>query len=82
MHNMLHIIKPGAILVAVVFLSALVISMIRGLQIPQCFYCGAVKVRPARPSGFWETVAMLLLIRPYRCLGCRARFHAMRFSSD
>ena len=78
MHKLLHILEPGAILIGLIVLSSLVISMIRGLQIPQCFYCGAIKVRPARPTGFLEAAAIILLIRPYRCSGCRVRFHAMR----
>jgi len=78
MRNLLHIVEPGVILIVVIVLCSLVISMIRGLQIPQCFYCGAAKVRPARRGGFWETAAIVLLIRPYRCSGCRVRFHALR----
>lgn len=78
MHKLLHILEPGAILIGLIVLSSLVISMIRGLQIPQCFYCGATKVRPARPTGLLEAAAIILLIRPYRCSGCRVRFHAMR----
>jgi hypothetical protein len=78
MRNLLHIIEPGAILIVVIVFCSLVISMIRGLQIPQCFYCGATKVRPVRRTGFWEAAAIVLLIRPYRCSGCRVRFHALR----
>ena len=28
-------------------------TFIRGRQIPQCYQCGALKVRPSRPVGFW-----------------------------
>ena len=78
MQQMLHIVELGAIFFGVVVLSSLVITMIRGFQIPQCFYCGAIKVRQARSTGFWESAAAVILIRPYRCSGCRVRFHAMR----
>lgn len=76
--HILHIFEPGAILIGLIFLSSLVITLVRGLQIPQCFYCGAIKVRPSRPAGFLDTAAMIFLVRPYRCAGCQARFHAMR----
>jgi len=78
MRNILHIFEPGAIIIALIFLFSLIITMVRGFQIPQCFYCGASKVRPSRPSGFLDAVATYILIRPYRCSGCRARFHAIR----
>jgi hypothetical protein len=78
MHEMLHIVEPGAIILGFLVFCSLVITMIRGFWIPQCFYCGAIKVRPARSAGFWESAAAVFLIRPYRCSGCRVRFHAMR----
>jgi hypothetical protein len=80
MREMLFL-EPGAILLALIVLSFLAIVIVRGRQIPQCFQCGAMKVRPSRPVGFWDNAGNLLLIRCYRCSGCRARFHAMRLSS-
>src|SRR5271170_6402802 len=78
MRHLLHILEPGAILIALIVVSSLTITLVRGFQIPQCFYCGAAKVRPSRPAGFWDGLAMIILVRPYRCLGCRVRFHAIR----
>lgn len=78
MRQMLYLFEPGAILIAFLAFSFLVISFIRGRRIPQCFQCGAFKVRPSRPIGFWDAAATVFLIRCYRCSGCRARFHAMR----
>lgn len=81
MRQMLYLFEPGAILIALLAFSFLVITFIRGRQIPQCFQCGAFKVRPSRPNGIWDTLGSLLLIRSYRCSGCRVRFHAMRLFS-
>jgi hypothetical protein len=78
MRQMLYLFEPGAILLAFLIFSFLVFSFIRGRKIPQCLQCGALKVRPSRPVGFWDSAGNLLLIRAYRCSGCRARFHAMR----
>ena len=81
MREMLFLFEPGVILLAFIAFSYLVITAIRGSQIPQCFQCGAIKVRPSRPVGFWDNAGTYLLIRCYRCSGCRARFHAMRVFS-
>jgi len=78
MRLMFYLFEPGAILIAFLVISFLVMTIIRGRQIPQCFQCGAFKVRPSRPTGFWDAAGSLFLIRSYRCSGCRARFHAMR----
>ena len=78
MPDIRFLLESGAILIAIIVFFSMVISMIRGLPIPQCFYCGALKVRPSRPSGFLDLLAKLVLIRAYRCSGCQARFHAMR----
>jgi hypothetical protein len=74
-------LEPGVILLAFIVVSFLAIVAVRGRQIPQCFQCGAMKVRPSRPVGFWDNAGTFLLIRCYRCSGCRARFHAMRLFS-
>jgi hypothetical protein len=78
MHQMLFLFEPGAILIALIAFSFLGIAIFRGRQIPQCFVCGAIKVRPSRPHGFLDHAARLFMIKAYRCAGCRARFHAMR----
>jgi hypothetical protein len=80
MHKMLFLFGPGAILMTVIALSFLAVTLFRGRQIPQCFQCGAIKVRPSRPSGFLDVAGSILLIRPYRCAGCLARFHAIRLA--
>lgn len=78
MYQMIYLFEPGAILFAFIAFSFLAMIIMRGRQIPQCFLCGAFKVRPSRPVGFWDAAATFFLIRAYRCSGCRARFHAMR----
>jgi hypothetical protein len=78
MHQMLYLIEPGLILISCIAFSFLFALINRGSWIPQCFQCGAAKVRPSRRSGFWDLAGALLLIRAYRCTGCLTRFHAMR----
>ncbi len=80
MREMFYIFEPGVILIALIAVCFLLISIDRGRQIPQCFQCGAIKVCPSRPVGFLDFAGSLIMIRSYRCLGCRARFHAMRLS--
>lgn len=78
MHKLISVIEPGAILLFCIAVSFLLVAIGRGRRIPQCFMCGATKVRPSRPVGFWDATATLFLIKAYRCSGCQARFHAMR----
>jgi hypothetical protein len=73
-----HLLEFGAVLGALVLMFFLLLAVLRGRHIPQCFQCGAVKVRPSYPSGLVDLVATAILIRPYRCSGCRVRFHAIR----
>jgi hypothetical protein len=77
MRQLLYFIKPGAILITFIALYFLMIAVFRGRQIPQCFNCGAIKVRSSRPTGFWRVADKLFQIRSYRCSGCRAQFHAL-----
>ena len=72
----------GASLIAVVALLFLVIMLLRSHKIPECFSCGAMKVRPSRAVGFWDTVALAFQVRPHRCEGCRERFYALRIFGD
>jgi len=85
MHHVLYELKPGAILGAILIIvisfGFLVNAVMRGRHIPQCFQCGAIKVRPSQPIGFLDAVCSVLMIRAYRCMGCRARFHAVSLSS-
>jgi hypothetical protein len=81
MNPILHyMLKPGAILLCLVALFFLIGTILRGRRIPQCFQCGAIKVRPSRPIGFLDLAGARLMIRSYRCSGCLVRFHAMRFT--
>ena len=81
MHNMLYLLEPGAVLVAIVLFSFLIMIFLRGRRIPECFQCGAFKVRASRPAGPIDLAASAFLIRPYRCMGCLARFHALSLTS-
>jgi hypothetical protein len=72
----------GAGLVALVFLPLLVMFVLRSRKIPECFSCGARKVRLSRPEGFWDTFFIAFFLDPYRCEGCRARFYAFRRSAE
>ena len=81
MHQAIYLIAPGAFLTMCLALCCLMTAIMRGRKIPQCFRCGAVKVRPSRPSGLLDLAAAKFLIRSYRCLGCRERFHALRISN-
>lgn len=81
MRQMFYLVGPGAILMAFIFISFLIMAIVRGRLIPQCFQCGAFKVRPSQPSGFWDLAGNFFLIRSYRCSGCRSRFHALRLFS-
>jgi hypothetical protein len=76
-----YLFKPGAILTCLIALFFLAVTIQRGRQIPQCFRCGALKVRPSRPSGLLDLAGARFMIRSYRCSGCLVRFHAMRLFS-
>jgi hypothetical protein len=69
----------GAALLGVIFCSILLMLILRGNKIPECFSCGATKVRPSHAAGLWDSFARAFFINPYRCLGCRRRFHALSF---
>jgi hypothetical protein len=66
----------GGILLGVIACPVLIVFFLRSHKIPECFSCGASKVRPSRVEGFWDLLGNAVLIRPYRCSGCRERFHA------
>src|ERR1700722_1935289 len=71
-----------AALVAMISLAIIVALLLRTYKIPECFSCGARKVRPTHSVGFWDTLGTAFLIRPYRCGGCRERFYGFRRSTD
>jgi hypothetical protein len=70
-------VEFGAILLALIGCPFLIMTLLRSHKIPECFSCGAMKVRPSRPSGWWDSVCGFFMIQPYRCGGCRERFHAL-----
>lgn len=76
-----YVMKPGALLAAVVALSLMVRLFLRGRHIRRCKSCGARKVRSTRPSGIFDRVAGWFFIRPHRCEGCRERFYAFRWNT-
>ena len=50
-----YLFKPGAIALAFLALSSLIMTMLRAYRLPQCFACGAMKVRLSQPNGCLET---------------------------
>jgi hypothetical protein len=75
----------GELVAALVALTSLAIIVTLGLRtykIPECYSCGARKVRPTHSVGFWDTLATAFMIRPYRCGGCRERFYGFRRSGE
>lgn len=73
-----YLAAVGTALTAGMVCLFLVTVLLRSRKIPQCYSCGAMKVRPSRAEGFWDTMVMPLLMRPYRCGGCRERFYGFR----
>ena len=71
-----------AALAALISLAIIVTLLLRTYKIPECFSCGARKVRPTHSVGFWDTLGTAFMIRPYRCGGCRERFYGFRRSGD
>jgi hypothetical protein len=69
----------GAGLMAAIALPFLVVTFYRSHRIPECFSCGAMKMRPSRVVGFWDVFRTAFMMAPYRCSGCRERFHAFTF---
>jgi hypothetical protein len=80
MHLFLYL-QPSAILIALIVCTFFVMAFLRGRRLPQCSSCGAMKARPSRPSNILEAAGAILLIRPYRCGGCRERFYVLRLSN-
>jgi hypothetical protein len=77
-----YIAELGAALIAGIAFLFLVVVILRSHKIPECYACGAMKVRPSRVEGFWDTFAVAFMIRPYRCGGCRARYYGFRNSYE
>jgi hypothetical protein len=79
-HPLSLILAPAAILLGIVALLFLTGAFLRGNRIPQCWQCGAHKVRSSKATSLWDFAGMVLFLRPYRCSGCRTRFHALKLS--
>lgn len=77
MHYFRHFLEFFGVSLAAMIVFFVIMLIVRGWRIPQCYICGAMKVRPSRPSGFMDAVARFFKIRPFRCEGCQARFHAL-----
>jgi hypothetical protein len=71
----------AALTVAIAF-PFLIVVLLRSRKIPECFSCGAMKMRPSRVDGLWDRFLAAFQILPYRCEGCRERFHAVRILGD
>jgi len=71
-------VVPSVIVIVTICAGFAIRCLVRGLALPQCWRCGATKVRRSRSDGFSDAAASLLLLRPFRCTGCRARFYAPR----
>jgi hypothetical protein len=78
MHYFRHLLEFWCILCVGIAFAFLITIVLRGRRIPQCFSCGAMKVRRSRPVGIFDSVGGFFRIRPYRCEGCQERFHALR----
>ena len=78
MERLLYFGEFIAALLGVIALPCLIVVLVRSYKIPECFSCGAMKMRPSRVVGFWDTFLIAFLVEPYRCSGCRERFHAVR----
>jgi hypothetical protein len=77
-----YLAELGAALIGGLACLFLVVVFLRSRKIPQCYVCGAMKVRPSRAEGFLDIFVTAFMIRPYRCGGCRERFYGFRNSYD
>lgn len=78
MEPILNFAEFIAALLGVIAFACLIVAVMRSYKIPECFSCGAMKMRPSRIEGFWDTFLIAFQVEPYRCSGCRERFHAVR----
>jgi hypothetical protein len=82
MDHVRYFAEFGAAMVALIALPFLVMVVLRSRKIPECFSCGAMKVRPSRVVGFWDTFGIAFQLHPYRCEGCRERFYGLRMFGE
>ena len=66
----------GIILLALGAAGYLTRAGLRWWFLPLCWNCGAFKVRQAVSRRWTDGPAAFLLLRAYRCRGCRARYYA------
>jgi hypothetical protein len=67
-----------AALLIVVAATVFVRTLIYSWGLPRCWKCGAPKVRRSAHRGAVDTLALVFLLVPYRCRGCRIRFYGVR----
>jgi hypothetical protein len=72
----------GLVLMALIALPFLVLVFLRSRKLPQCYSCGARKMRLSREVSVLDRFLGTFQIQPYRCEGCRERFHALRLFGD
>ena len=82
MEHIRYFAELVAAFMAAIALPFLVVTLLRSHKIPECFSCGAMKMRPSRVDGLWDRFLAAFQILPYRCEGCRERFHAVRLFGD
>jgi hypothetical protein len=76
-YRLITIAAPAALLVLgwIIFL---LLSLDRTRSMPQCWRCGASKIRRSHSHRWLDTFAAFSLLSPFRCRGCRSRFYALR----
>jgi|SRR5580704_1365911 hypothetical protein len=70
----------GAALLLLCGVGYLVAAGFRTVNLATCWRCGATKVRRSVSRSGLDTVAMMFLLKPYRCAGCRTRFYGFSTS--
>jgi len=48
--------------------------------IRRCPYCDSFEVHRSRPQSVFERLALLLLLRPFRCMNCNGRHYNFVFA--
>jgi hypothetical protein len=59
------------------WLAVLVRAYRRSRMMPNCWHCGAGKVRTARILRVWDYIPLLSFLWPVRCAGCLRRYYTM-----
>lgn len=53
-------------------------AVLRYQALPNCWRCGAKRVRHSACRSITDVTARILLLAPYRCRVCQQRFYAFR----